>query len=120
MEVLWGGGRWSVHDVVDKLDRKLAYTTIMTTLDRLFKKGLLERKKSRRAFLYSQALSREQWELQRVGSLLAGLLKGSQSAPELLLSSLIDMVGERDAQLLIHLEEKVRNKRKELAETEHP
>ena len=42
MEVLWTAGQSSVRDVVEKLERKLAYTTVMTTLDRLFKKGMLD------------------------------------------------------------------------------
>ena len=46
MEVLWSHGESSVRDVVSKLSRPLAYTTVMTTLDRLFKKGLLDRHKS--------------------------------------------------------------------------
>ena len=41
MEILWARGESNVRDVVDRLDRPLAYTTVMTTLDRLFKKGLL-------------------------------------------------------------------------------
>ncbi len=57
MEILWGAGERSVRDVVERLDRKLAYTTVMTTLDRLFKKGLLDRQKSERAFLYSPRVS---------------------------------------------------------------
>ena len=40
MEVMWAADEASVRDVVEKLDRKLAYTTVMTTLDRLFKKGV--------------------------------------------------------------------------------
>ena len=43
MEILWSNGASSVRDVVPKLSRPLAYTTVMTTLDRLFKKGLLDR-----------------------------------------------------------------------------
>ena len=116
MEVLWAGGQWSVRDVAQRLERKLAYTTVMTTLDRLFKKGLLERMKSERAFLYSPALSRSDWERKRAGDLLADLLAGSQPSRELLLSSLVDAVSEHDAQLLEQLEEKIRNKRRELAE----
>ena len=53
MEILWARGESNVRDVVDRLDRPLAYTTVMTTLDRLFKKGLLARRKSDRAFIYS-------------------------------------------------------------------
>jgi len=41
-----GGG--SVGDVRDRLSRAFAYTTVMTTLDRLYKKDLLERHKSGR------------------------------------------------------------------------
>jgi predicted transcriptional regulator len=35
-------------------DERIAYTTLMTTLDRLFKKNLLERRKDGRAFVYSR------------------------------------------------------------------
>ena len=115
MEVLWASGESSVRDVVQKLDRNLAYTTIMTTLDRLFKKGMLDRHKSERAFLYSPRLSSHEWERQRAGDLVAGLLSGSQPARELLLSSFVDAVGQHDAMLLDALEEKIRRKRKELS-----
>ena len=115
MEVLWIAGERSVRDVVEQLDRKLAYTTVMTTLDRLFKKGLLDRQKSERAYLYSPRVSHDEWERQRAGDLVAGLLAGSQPSRELLLSSLVDAVGHHDANLLEQLEEKVRRKRKELS-----
>lgn len=115
MEVLWTAGELSVRDVVEKLDRKLAYTTIMTTLDRLFKKGLLDRQKAERAFLYTPRVSHQDWERQRAGDLVAGLLAGSQPSRELLLSSLVDAVGRHDVVLLEQLEEKVRRKRKELS-----
>jgi hypothetical protein len=43
MDVMWAGGESNVRDVAEKLGRPLAYTTVMTTLDRLFKKGLARR-----------------------------------------------------------------------------
>jgi len=115
MEVVWNHGESSVRDVVEKLDNRLAYTTVMTTLDRLFKKGLLDRCKAERAFVYSARLSSEEWERQRAGDLVAGFLAGPQPARELLLSSLVDAVGHHDAMLLDALEEKIRRKRQELA-----
>jgi predicted transcriptional regulator len=115
MEVLWTAGQSSVRDVAEKLDRKLAYTTVMTTLDRLFKKGMLDRQKSARAFLYLPRLSSQEWKRQRAGDLIAGFLAGPQPARELLLSSLVDAVGQHDAVLLEQLEEKIRKKRKELS-----
>src|ERR1700758_2698658 len=115
MEVVWSRGESSVRDVVEKLDNRLAYTTVMTTLDRLFKKGLLDRYKSERAFVYSARLSNQEWERQRAGNLVAGFLAGPQPAREILLSSLVDAVGTHDSMLLDALEEKIRNKRRELA-----
>jgi predicted transcriptional regulator len=115
MQVLWAAGARSVRDVVEHLDRKLAYTTVMTTLDRLFKKGLLDRQKSERAFLYTARVSHQEWERQRAGNFVAGLLSVSQPSRELLLSSLVDAVGRHDANLLEQLEEKIRRKRKELS-----
>lgn len=115
MEVIWSCGESNVREVVEKLESRLAYTTVMTTLDRLFKKGLLDRYKSERAFVYSARLSNHEWERQRAGDLVAGFLAGPQPSRELLLSSLVDAVGHHDAMLLDALEEKIRNKRRELA-----
>jgi predicted transcriptional regulator len=120
MELLWSRGESSVRDVVPKLSRPLAYTTVMTTLDRLFKKGLLDRHKSDRAFLYSPHLSRQEWERQCAGSLVAGFLSGPSPSRELLLSCLLDAVGEHDARLLDELEKKIRSRRKELIRQRQP
>ncbi len=117
MEVVWKCGESSVRDVVEKLENRLAYTTVMTTLDRLYKKELLDRYKSERAFVYTARVSSDEWERQRAGDLVAGFLAGPQPSRDLLLSSLVDAVGHYDAMLLDELEEKIRNKRRELART---
>lgn len=113
MDVMWSRGESNVRDVAENLERPLAYTTVMTTLDRLFKKGMLERRKSDRAFLYSPRLSRKDWERQRAGELVAGFLAGPKPSSELLISCFLDEVG-RDANLLDELERKIKIKRKEL------
>ena len=100
--------------MIEKLGRPLAYTTIMTTLDRLYKKGLLDRHKSERAFLYSTRQTRLEWEQKRAGEFVAGFLNGPQAAGEMLISCLVDAVGQRDEALLDELERKIRVKRKEL------
>jgi predicted transcriptional regulator len=120
MQILWSEGESSVRDVVPKLSRPLAYTTVMTTLDRLFKKGLLDRHKSDRAFVYSPHLSHQEWERRRAGDLVAGFLSGPNPSRELLLSCLLDAVGEHDASLLDDLEKKIRNRRKELLRQGQP
>ncbi|HYL77658.1 MAG TPA: BlaI/MecI/CopY family transcriptional regulator, partial [Bryobacteraceae bacterium] len=97
-----------------QLDRPLAYTTVMTTLDRLFKKGLLHRRKSERAFLYSARFTRREWEQRRAGELLAGFLAGPKPASDLLISCLLEAAGEHDHALLDELERKIKAKRREL------
>ncbi len=114
MEILWERGESNVREVVERFDRRLAYTTVMTTLDRLFKKGLLDRTKVDRSFIYSPKLSRKQWEQKRAGELVAGFLRGPEPFRELLLSCFLDVVGGHDPMLLDELERKIRARRRDL------
>jgi predicted transcriptional regulator len=118
MDILWTRGECSVRDVFEGLDRPLAYTTVMTTLERLFKKGLLCRRKSGRAFLYAPRLTRPEWERARAGDLVSAFLSRPEPSRELLVSCLLDAVGQYDGPLLEELEIKIRMKRKELSRRE--
>ena len=64
LEALWERGNATVRDLLngDGGCQDLAYTTVMTTLDRLFKKGLLARRKVGRAFVYRATASRAEIE----------------------------------------------------------
>ncbi|MGO9307392.1 MAG: BlaI/MecI/CopY family transcriptional regulator [Candidatus Korobacteraceae bacterium] len=46
LDVVWESDECSVRDVTRRLTRKRAYTTVMTTLDRLYQKGILNRRGS--------------------------------------------------------------------------
>lgn len=118
MEILWAHGESSVHDVVARLGRPLAYTTVMTTLDRLYKKHLLVRRKSDRAFWYAPRWTRLEWEQKRAGDFVAGFLAAPEASGDLLISSLVDAVGQYDTALLDELERKIRRKRRELGRRE--
>ncbi|GIG85695.1 penicillinase repressor [Plantactinospora endophytica] len=63
MDVLWdrgAGAGATVREVAEALrDRELAYTTVMTVLDRLAGKGMVEREREGRAWRYRPAASRE-------------------------------------------------------------
>ena len=120
MDVLWNRAECNVRDVIQVLGRPLAYTTVMTTLDRLYKKGLLSRRKCERAFIYAPRLSRQEWEQKRAGDFLAALLAGPQPSGDALISFLVDAVGTRDEALLDELERKIKLKRKELSQREKP
>ena len=114
MEALWDHGDANVHDVMRLLARPLAYTTVMTTLDRLYKKGFLSRSKSDRAYFYAPRLTRLEWQQKRAEVLVTDFLSGTGAPGDLLVSCLLDAVGQHDAALLNDLEERIRAKRHEL------
>ena len=111
MEIVWRGDPLNVREVQSHLPRTVAYTTVMTTLDRLFKKGFVDRVREGRAFVYTARHSREEVESAVAAGLLTGFLQGS-SAARPLLSNLVDVVAERDEALLDELEALVRAKRR--------
>ncbi|HEY0408198.1 MAG TPA: BlaI/MecI/CopY family transcriptional regulator [Pyrinomonadaceae bacterium] len=115
MEETWRRKEVSVRDVCVSFGEQIAYTTVMTTLDRLHKKGLLDRRKSGRAFLYSPRVSRAEMEQGVAKDVIEGLL-GSDSASgvEPVLACIVDAVSERDRELLDELDRLVREKRREL------
>jgi predicted transcriptional regulator len=62
METLWANSAQTVNDVEERLKNKrgIAHTTVLTTLDRLHRKGYLLREKHAKAFIYSPRYSREE------------------------------------------------------------
>ena len=114
MAEVWRRKEVSVRQVETAFGERVAYTTVMTTLDRLYKKGLLERRKTGRAFLYSPRFSPEELELHITGSIVGQLLDTAAGQIEPVLSCIVDAVGERDLLLLDELERIVREKRREL------
>jgi len=89
-----------------------AYTTLMTTLDRLHRKGVLERRKVGRAFAYRAVSSRQELESGLVTKALQSVLKGASAQP--ILSFFVEEVSRQDDRLLDELERLVREKRRKL------
>jgi predicted transcriptional regulator len=114
MDIVWGGEGVTVRDVQRKLRRPVAYTTVMTTLDRLFKKGFVGRTRSGRAFVYRATGSLEQIEAAVASRVITGLLSTGAARP--ILSNLVDAVGSQDGglDLLNALEAMVRAKRRSI------
>ena len=75
MDRLWSQDHpVAVREVLEDLQRErtLAYTTVMTVMDNLRRKGVLTREKDGRAYLYSAAVTREQHTATFMGEVLAG------------------------------------------------
>jgi predicted transcriptional regulator len=117
LDGLWVKGSATVRELIEYCCRELAYTTVMTTLDRLFKKGLLTRSEEGRAFRYAPRFSREELHREAASQALLQLLDASP-ASSLPLSYLVEILGDRDAQLLDDLQNLVERKRRELGEKE--
>lgn len=111
LSVLRQLGSATVQQVAERLDTSLAYTTVMTTLDRLFRKGLLTRRKQNRAFLYSSSLSVRDFEGRRAAHFIRRFFSESDVRPEVLVSCLVDAVHHYDTELLDELESSIRTAR---------
>jgi predicted transcriptional regulator len=114
MKEIWRNKEMSVRQMTDSLKNRVAYTTVMTTLDRLYKKGLVERRKEGRAFLYSPKFSPEELERNMASHVINDLLDAEQENVKPILACMVDAVSDRDRQLLDELELLVRQKRFEL------
>ena len=110
MDVVWRLRDATVRDVHADLalSREIAYTTVMTTMSRLARKGMLERDTADLAHRYRPALSREQYGRGAVGDVLAWML---DRYPEPAVAYLTDMVDELDDMTLDELREAVARRR---------
>jgi predicted transcriptional regulator len=112
MAIAWNTSEISVRDVCRQLSSNVAYTTAMTTMDRLYKKGLLSRQKVGRAFIYRAAATRDEMENSVTTELVQSLLDHDGAQPLPILSSLVDAVSDCDRALLDDLERLIREKRR--------
>jgi predicted transcriptional regulator len=119
LEALWERGPATVRDLLNGAGacEDLAYTTVMTTLDRLFKKNLLSREVEGRAFRYAARFTREELHREIAGEAVRQLMDASP-AKSLPLSYLVEVLTGRDAQLLDELGQVVEAKRRQLRDTE--
>ena len=81
LKALWTLEEGNVKEVqrIVAETRPLAYTTIMTVLDRLTRKGKLARHKVGRAFVYSPQASRDAMRRLAIQELLESFFDGSQA-----------------------------------------
>jgi predicted transcriptional regulator len=116
---VWDRGSVTVRELIDEGHLGIAYTTVMTTLDRLYKKGVLDRTVEGRAFRYAARLTREDLQRGAAEDAIRQLLS-SGSAATLPLSYLVEAVTGHDCELLDELQELVEKKRRELRSGRRP
>lgn len=115
MDLVWSKG-WSTFAVGDVhaafgRTREIAYTTVMTTVARLFDKGLLTRERDGRRYVYRVELDREGFMRAMARSVIDSLPAiGREEA----VSLLVERVAEADADELDRLEALIRARRREI------
>ena len=113
MEALWKRGSTTVRELVEDGKLELAYTTLMTTLDRLYMKNLLSREAEGRAYRYRPRVTRDEFDRATAGEALRLVLDAAPN-DALPLSYLVEILSDHDAQLLDDLGRLVESKRQEL------
>lgn len=115
MDVVWAKQltSFAVSDVLTLLEKRrdIAYTTVMTTLARLYDKKLLARERDGKRYLYSPIFTREQFLESTARAVLDGAIGGRQA-----MAMLAEKVAEASAGELDELEARIRRRREELDE----
>lgn len=115
LQEIWSRGNVTVRELIDEGHLEIAYTTVMTTLDRLYKKQVLNRWAEGRAFRYGARVTREEMQRAAAGQAIQQLLESGSSLP---LSYLVEAVTEHDIELLEELQKLVERKRREVRDRE--
>lgn len=98
MHMVWDRrGPVTVRELFDELrhDRDIAYTTVMSTMDNLHRKGWLARAKDGKAYRYTATASREEYSARLMREALAG-----GGDPELVLSHFVAEMGGPESEVL--------------------
>lgn len=116
MDVVWSRDfrTFAVSDVLTVLEKKreIAYTTVMTTVARLFDKGVLARKREGKKYVYSPKYSREEFLESTAREVLNCASPGHGA-----LAMLADKVSEASRSELDELEALIHQRRQELKDT---
>jgi predicted transcriptional regulator len=112
LETIWTRHSATIRELVDDGYDDLAYTTVLTTLDRLFTKNLLTRKPEGRAFRYAPRFTREELRREITGEAFRQLLDASPVA-SMPLSDLVEILIQRDQGLLDQLGQLIEARRGE-------
>jgi predicted transcriptional regulator len=118
LEALWAYGTPAAVRDLQPSFPGVAYTTLMTTLDRLFRKGILGRQKVSRAFRYQPHLSKDQLQSHLASAALVTLMPDEGADARPMLSMFVDAVCERNDGLLEELEALIRARRQTIRSQE--
>ncbi len=107
MEVAWKRETVTVQDVCDALGTGANYKTVMTVMNRLAEKGLFERKRVSRAFVYSPRVRREEFVHDVSHQIVAGLVS---EFGQVAVAQFVDILDELDPAALETLRQAIQER----------
>lgn len=110
MDRMWSWGHdATVREVVTDLqrEREIAYTTVMTVMDILHRKGWLTRERDGKAYRYTPAMSREEY----TAKLMREALEDSGDR-EAVFAHFLDQIGEEESRSLLAVVKRLAGKRR--------
>jgi len=110
MKIVWRANRATVRDVYEqlRLERNLAYTTVMTIMGRLAEKGLLDKEPIGNAYVYSPTISEGDFVKRIVTEVIDGLM---EEFSEPAISHMVDRLSSEDTKKINKLEEIIKERR---------
>lgn len=102
MEIIWGKKTTTVREVYEiiKKKRRIAYTTVMTIMDRLFVKKLLKRNKVGKTYSYSADVSKTHFLERTSKSIIDSLIKDFGEVAIAQFATTIDKVDPKKLKML--------------------
>ncbi|HCS47352.1 MAG TPA: hypothetical protein DIW61_03510 [Candidatus Aminicenantes bacterium] len=111
LEALWEKGALTGREIYEEVRRskELAYTTVLTTVGRMVKKGSIRRKKRDGIYIFEPALKKPEFERQAAAAVIKGIVEVS---PSYAVSAFVDILTQYDADKLDEILNIIEEKRK--------
>jgi len=115
LDVLWEKKESTGREVFEKVskEKKVAYTTVLTVLQRLVKKGLVSKEKKGEIYSYQPTLSKDDFTKYIYKQIIKGIMDFSKSTT---FSSFVEILSEYDSESLELLASIIEKKKSELRE----
>jgi predicted transcriptional regulator len=111
LEALWEKGALTGRGIYDEVrrSRDLAYTTVLTIVGRMVKKGSVKRKKAEGRYYYEPAMTRPEFEREAASAVIKGIVEIS---PACAVSAFVDILAESDGDKLEEIMRIIEERRK--------
>jgi len=116
MAILWARGEATGREILDEIksSRDIAFTTVLTVIERLVKKGLVEKTRGESVYIYRPRYTKDEFTKQVSQEVLKGVMEISRGSA---IASFVDLLADTDPEELERLSRLIETKRQEMKKT---